>query len=908
MSKVEPLPTSLVVPSPFEFTLFTTRYAHGSKKSDTRGKNVHEFVEAGHKTWKTYCEWHDQYSAQVVPKASARNPCFIHGDCDGWHGTDDVLSVTALVLDCDKTHLPEDQVDAFLRELNGVRYLFQWRAGKFHVVLPLADAWYLGADDGLDADQARARRLALIKYFSARWGRVLDPSLAPVASVLHPYCRREESDQVPITRYSMTPTHFDAEAMLVENGHRDQRPKSTPTGTYKQDVEYGNTILKALGEAGYLLGPMPVDGPDGKCPCKCPFHPEDRLGALSTIVYKSGHIHCSHARCAGHTQQEFLAKIPGSKHLLGDFPSSIQLYLAGLRTEKVSVAEAHTRILATLTSAKAHERDASVIKVTTGAGKTAAVAEFLNGYSAPRYDDETGDLLPGRSAFLAVPTNALLREVDKRLNVDHRVVTGVLSVLNDDGSPACQKHTIAKRLQSSGGDVHRLLCEECEYKEGCPARLGASRGGGALTLTNHACLPALVRAAARDGLTPLVVWDESPPFVETVTLLKKDLAWFLEQFDLEDDTRRPVTPARLAQFDLFSERFRIAWRPLMEVLRGFVGRGADGLGASVAGYTATRLYESQIHRAETTVGAAEGAGDPWTRIWRVAAAAYRVNKPELMYDKMPESAQAHIDRGARIQKTLEMLLGEASEASLKEVLGGYTLSRITPHGLLWRDFGGVIMDATASEADLRALRPDMTIEDIAVKDAGTSGDDETKRLLVPTTGLARTVLKAWPVEGGKRLEHVVEHLRKALKEQRKKLDRDLKVLVVTYKSEVETIKNMVQGIDFAAFDVRYYGNIRGYDAWFQDGYDAVVTIGDPFSNMDATDAAYDLLGVKDMERFAYSQLNADAELGQAHGRGRAPQRKKRDGFRYGLHYGKRVPAGWDAENTIISSNGVYDDD
>lgn len=221
--------------------------------------------------------------------------------------------------------------------------------------------------------------------------------------------------------------------------------------------------------------------------------------------------------------------------------------------------------------------------------------------------------------------------------------------------------------------------------------------------------------------------------------------------------------------------------------------------------------------------------------------------------------------------------------------GSIEIVSLTEHGKVWRDHGGVILDATASVAELKALRPDASIVDIAVSDAA----DATVRLWIPTRGLSRTALSHSTDRREAALGTVIDHIRAHLRRLAKRLGRDPKTLIVTHRPLVAGLRDRLPAV------WRHYGNTRGYDEWFQEGYDCFVTIGDPFPNVRAIEVTKDFLGLS-VEPYALGQDRAAAEAAQAHGRARSvQQRAAGSGVRLCLHYGRVAPLGWDKENATV---------
>jgi hypothetical protein len=168
---------------------------------------------------------------------------------------------------------------------------------------------------------------------------------------------------------------------------------------------------------------------------------------------------------------------------------------------------------------------------------------------------------------------------------------------------------------------------------------------------------------------------------------------------------------------------------------------------------------------------------------------------------------------------------------------------------------------------------------------------ENYRYAIHTQGLSR-----------KRLQQEIDVLVAAIRHAKKTCEgRELeKVVVFSYKDQESLIKKLWPEATFA-----YFGNTRGYDFYFQQGYDAFVTIGDPISNMDALALQWSVLtgGLPDNSEAwkAYVESSASSELAQAHGRARSPQLKKGFGERLHLHYGTKIPMGWDRDNCTIDT-------
>lgn len=840
-------------------------------------------------SWEDYVRENNTLANTTLPKTSA--PGIYHGRVrEGRRTADAIVECSALVIDSDKDLLSESDRTALVDSLKGHRFFFASRRGKFHLVLPFKEPI-------TTPTEIHPRREFALTHFAKRLQRTLDFTTSHINSILHPYTRLPEmleSESVFVAS-SVEGEPLDLDNLLAEGGYR-ARPARARQGyvqeTPKQAEGFTSELLKALDKRGLLYDRGPLSD---RRSIRCPFHPDDSRGPgdTSTILFtESNWIHCSHNRCYWKHQPDYWRELGISS---GNIPVAVTALLEASVTPRVSLDDAGRQIRKALMAAKPYEHTATVVRVTAGAGKTRAVAEYLDTYCTPKWDSETGDVIAGRTAFLATPTNALMREVSTRIGVEHRKATGVLAVIDSGGNPLCAKWATAKRLQEAGGDVHRLMCAKCEVRESCGARSGCVTGDGALTLTNHTLLPSLVRASVEAGKVPLIVWDESPSFVEVRRLTFAELEWLLDRFDHEDDPRSRVSLARLADVGLFGDRYRVAMRPLIEVLRRMRG-GASWQDALVE-YGATRLAESQLNRAESLLNLTAG-GDTETRVKRVARGARRVNAADMAFDSMTEENQALVLRAESVVGALGVLVGAGEgEVRIFPQPGALEFAVVTESGRLWRDFGGVVLDATAPVHDLLALRRDASVVDIAVEDAG-----ESVRVMQFTPGIGRRSLGMW--DEGRRLLKFGEIAAESASWVGKFPGKP-KVLVLSYKTFLPEILAVMRerfgdGVDLEG---HHYGDTRGYDGWFQRGFDVFVTVGDPYANIVSEDRAYELLGIESagVSIDDYCAYRARAEAAQAHGRGRDPVRKKTSGARVHLHFGRLPPLGWDAENTKMGT-------
>lgn len=506
----------------------------------------------------------------------------------------------------------------------------------------------------------------------------------------------------------------------------------------------------------------------------------------------------------------------------------------------------------------------------------------------------------GRTAVYAAPTNELLREVSARLgDTPHHVRMGVLGVLGDDGKPACRKHAAAKAVMAAGGNVHRSLCASCEYREGCPARAGASTvvaGGGTLYLTNQALMPSVARELVAAGRTPLLVWDESPSFTEVIDLPWADVKALRERC-LADVAPVAVGFAAMASFPVFDAREAGLFVGMCDVLlsappgRGTVGDWTARWGALPANRGRVRAIRAAFDLPLRGDGEALVPGEFTEALAVVGAGA---DASGVAFDRLPQAeAYAHAAawRVARMVRTA--FNPGASLQVLPGAAGGILGVGLSESGLLWRAGRGVVVaDATADTTLLAAVRGGgaerIRTVDVAVADAG-----KVTRQWVFARGLNRGGLDPAGGVGRAAWDAIGADLRVRLARSPGGAA-NARVVVFAFKSILDAGWTLDLNTKETAYG--YFGNVRGYNKYFEQGFTHYVTVGDPYPNINAVQLENDYLGIN-AERRAVEI--AVGELAQAHGRARDPQRV---GYaRSHLHYGSLLPFGWAADNTQVDA-------
>jgi hypothetical protein len=508
----------------------------------------------------------------------------------------------------------------------------------------------------------------------------------------------------------------------------------------------------------------------------------------------------------------------------------------------------------------------------------------------------------GRTAVYAAPTNELLREVSARLgDTPHHVRMGVLGVIDDAGKPACRKFAAAKAVMAAGGNVHRSLCASCEYKDGCPARSGAASvvaGGGTLYLTNQALMPSVARELVAAGRTPLLVWDESPAFTEIVDLPWTDLRSLRERC-LADVAPVAVGFAAMGSYPVFDAREAGLLGAMCDVLLA-PGEGPGTIGDWVAQWGALRANRGRVRSIRGSFDLPlRGDGEAltpeeFTETLEVAGGA-GADASGVAFDRLPaDVARAHA-AAWRVARTVQSAFSEgAALRVLPGAAGGILGVGLSESGRLWRaGRGGVVVaDATADTALLAAVRgggPErMRVVDIHVADAG-----RVARQWVFCRGLTRGGLDPAAGAGRAAWDAVGADLRVRLARSPGGASA-ARVVVFAFKS----ILDAGWKLDLNTKDTvyAYFGNTRGYNKYFEQGFTHYVTVGDPYPNIGAMELESEYLGIDAQRRVVEVAIS---ELAQAHGRSRDPQRV---GYtRTHLHYGALLPGGWAADNTEVDA-------
>jgi hypothetical protein len=799
-----------------------------------------------------------------------------------------MASVSALAVDHDSSHGKRPvELLTFLKS-NDVSYVYQERevegVVKYHLVLPFSDPpqFTEGSRDGYSINYGRMARLR--SYLESVLDVSLDKAMDRPTQGLYPYCVRD--GVTPYQEHHEGSKALNLTDTLQKLGYKDRAHYGkqlhvTHEGAAVWDTLQDLRIKEAPGKGLYI---------------RCPAGHEDATNS-KTLLTPTGRVICMAEKCRGKPTEHFLALLEERRR-----EALEHNYLARYRAEaaeydlkpKIDLRQVAETIARELEEVNPHEPGIRVLRITPGAGKTWGAVQYLERYCEPIEEEA------GRTAVIAFPTNALLREVSAGIRVPHRIRAGVLSVLNESGGPACQKYDLAKRVQEAGGNVHRVLCARCEFAETCPARKGTDREvrpyaddgqPSTLLLTNHALLPSVLRELRGRGRTPLVVVDESPSWVETVQIQSSELSLVKDRLtrDLNGETGRDtlsdlrIYPDRLGALYLeavsFAESMFPARDPGVEGVEVDVDAALRRWGVWPARKAGVRVYDKPPDVDEAL------SMSEWARAFDAVEGAGG-SESILPFDQRDGQTQDADAKVWDVLKRLQSLLGvgraprvavRAFRGLLEATVSGEVVSALPATS------GAVLLDASASETLIRGVFGErVTLRDVSVRDA-----PNVSRRVVLMGGLSRGALglTPWASGSGAGGERALEYVAVALSRLKGRS------VVFTYKALKDVLRKRVLELNPQwEGDVHHYGDVRGYNRWSEDAFSNFVSVGDPLPNPGNVNAALRYLRVGGVAESGFAAEVARGELVQAHGRARDPQTKTH--ARTHVHFGKLVPSDW----------------
>lgn len=554
----------------------------------------------------------------------------------------------------------------------------------------------------------------------------------------------------------------------------------------------------------------------------------------------------------------------------------------------------------------------TVIAAACGLGKTRAAERVAaerarRPYATP---DARGERAPAQSkTSIAVDKHTLALQV-----VGDLASVGAaagrhfspLALRDEEGAPVCRYHRVALPLVEGGQPMQWELCKgrnlhPCEHYTTCRAKDGyEGPENPRVHVGPHALVSALDAAAGSSGL---LVIDEPPALLETLTFSLRDLE------------------GALSTLDAFDGRYAAAMRPALEAVRGWIALGESAEVTTIAGVVAT--FESHVDPS-VLAQARRSAGVEGDAIACARAAPVPEEgppAPPLRFEQVPIARrnEAHARR-----------LGQASRV-LRAVHHALTSDTPVAARLVARGSAKVLHLTRVREAFARALRREGAV---VVLDANA---DLWAPVYAKIVGYERPVQR-FEADDGAPIERSILRLRSATRTTWQ--PRGALAIASSLRTAVRTaiewalagtrrdvlaiitlplVRLALEGalapedgtIDTRWRDARqepavladaratlgphlrrwpgrillgHYGALRGLDAMAE--ADVLVTLGDPWVNLGDVKNECAFLGLADWEE-RYEAL-CRAELEQAHGRLRTVHRTRPG---RALHVGAVVPGG-----------------
>ncbi len=556
----------------------------------------------------------------------------------------------------------------------------------------------------------------------------------------------------------------------------------------------------------------------------------------------------------------------------------------------------------------------TLLQAGCGLGKTRAAERIAAERSTKPYATKKAE---GKHApvdsktSLSVDKHTLAGQVVRHLDVLNTPVGwhfGPLARKHDDGSPVCRFHDIASPLVAGGQSVQRELCEgrgilPCEHRETCPAHTGyEGPKNPRVNVGPHALMNRLDGLA---GTTGLLVIDEPPPVLETISFSPEEIRQAMDGLDA------------------FEGVYEGAIRPALEAILLWVS-GCPITGQLTSLAAVVKMYESLLDSALLDQ-ARRSAELPGGDALACALAAPTNDKgpktPPLRWIEV-ERLKTNRPRAERLGKASHVLktLHHGLAASMPVVarLEGQGATRqvhITApnealHDALKREGAVVVLDANVdlwAPVYARIVGYERPIQRFYAPDgapiertmlhlasATRTGWQPKGELVLAASlrqGLQQAIAWALEVPGNGLLAIITLPLVRLLleaclapedaslevrwKEARQKLG----VLAEARRVLTPMLRPWAGEIRFG-----HYGATRGLDAMADS--DNLITLGDPWANLDDVKHVCAYLGLTDWE--ARYEAMCQAELEQAHGRLRTIHRTRPG---RALHVGAIAPGG-----------------
>jgi hypothetical protein len=569
----------------------------------------------------------------------------------------------------------------------------------------------------------------------------------------------------------------------------------------------------------------------------------------------------------------------------------------------------------------------TVLQAPCGLGKTRAAERVAlerarKPYASP---DAKGERVPlGSKTVFAFDKNALCLESYARLRAAGAPVErrfGALAKLDAQGRPACAHAAAALPLVAGQQSLAREFCEgrglrRCEFYDGCEARLRCEGDEGARVVVGpHALLGELDEAA---GATGLLVIDEPPPPLTTLSFelgaIEDALKVLSSDFERPyGDIVRPLLVALAAAVRAAPPKDGPLLRP-DEALAVLAPHAPPGL-------LATACRAADVERT----------GDGALDLGRAFAAAIHPDRPSqappLAFYTVPRAMrrQGHADRvgaASGLLAALHRLFAEPAAGFLRlRRQGTSTRALLTlPHPdlarALRRDGAVVVLDANA-DVNLpvyeqivgyapRYVRLATPPDGAPVERRHAPAHAKRRRWMkdrrlapTPELGSAVRLVFDWALEGpsdGALALITFRPLALALRAALRPSDPEPAEQWANEGRLRADLEALVDGLgrELARWSgellIGHYGGVRGLDVMKH--ADALVTLGDPWPNIDDVASEVAFLGLRGSWE-ARAEALCRAELEQAHGRLRTIHRTRPA---RALHVGMVLPGGvaWEA--------------
>lgn len=523
-----------------------------------------------------------------------------------------------------------------------------------------------------------------------------------------------------------------------------------------------------------------------------------------------------------------------------------KLPVVHLSNEK-ELNEASNTLLSLVRDVK--EDKVEVIKAPPGVGKTHATISI----AAER---SLSNKRQGMATAISLDKNKLAIQVSEdlmRRGASVKRLYGPMSLKDEDGNYECKFIDVAKHLVEGGISVYHELCTgrgkegaECEYFESCKAKDGWEGDEHAkIIVSNHAKLAELAEQAG----SGILAIDEPPHPLTTYTIKKKHIREAVEKLD------------------------KLEWR-YVQFIKEYVHRLADWTDENLSFDDLTK----DIDLAPLLNEEGKRMRPP----------------PKLNVHMTKHMKPAQAEEIGKISKTLDTLVRMKLERSKVELDGDSI--RIVLMNEMFFDVlkSGQRVVVTDANADL--LMPFLTAiigeGNVKFNDLSVIKDSQPmERLLLKVSGAnKRTWMWKKEVKFDSGLPNAFQWIWQWHREGNK-------IGIITFKAIADLIRNKDPRIPEEIFLMNpvihhYYGS-RGLND-MQDA-DELVTIGDPYVNIDTVRDRMHFLDIK-LEKAQFERDLCRAELEQSHGRLRAVRRTKPG---RAMHIGAVLPQGYGWDKAII---------